>query len=62
MQQSCKNISCICGLIKGVTETIENEARKQKGGFFGMVLGTLSASLLGNLWTSKGTIRAGKNF
>ena len=43
-------------------ETIENEARKQKGGFFGMVLGTLSASLLGNLWTSKGTIRAGKNF
>ena len=49
MQQSCKNISCICGFIKGVIETTENEARKQKGGFFGMVLGTLSANLLGNL-------------
>ena len=44
MQQSCKNISCICGLIKGVSEIIENEAREQKGGFFGIVLGTLGAS------------------
>ena len=43
-------------------ETNENEARKQKGGFFGMVLGTLGASLLWNLLKSKGTIRAGKNF
>ena len=43
-------------------ETNENEARKQKGRFFGMVLGTLGASLLWNLLTSKGTIRAGKNF
>ena len=34
--------------------------KNKKGGFLGMLLGTLSASLLGNLLTSKGTIRAGE--
>ena len=48
-------------LIKGVTETIKNEAIEQKGGFLGMLLGTLGASLLGNLLTGKGTVRAGKD-
>ena len=43
-------------LIKGVHETIKNEAKEQKGGFLGMLLGTLGASLLGNLLTSKGAI------
>ena len=38
-------------LIKGVSETIKNEAKKQKGGFIGMSLGTLCTSLLGNLLT-----------
>ena len=38
-------------LIKVVSETIKNEAKKQKGGFLGMLLGTLSTSLLGNLLT-----------
>ena len=33
-------------LIKGISETIENEANEQKGGFLGMLLGTLGASLL----------------
>ena len=47
-------------LIKGVSETIKNEAKKQKGGFLGMLLGTLGASLLGNLSTNKGTIIAGE--
>ena len=47
-------------LIKGVNETIENEAKGQKGGFLSMLLDTLGASLLGNLLTSKGTIRAGE--
>ena len=37
--------------IKGVSETIKNEAKEQKGGFLGMLLGTLRASLLGNLLT-----------
>ena len=47
-------------LIIGVSETIKNEAKQQKGGFLGMLLGTLGASLLGNLLTGKDTIRAGK--
>ena len=45
-------------LIKGVSETIKKEAKEQKGGFFSMLLGTVGASLLGNLLTGKGTIRA----
>ena len=56
-------------LIKGVSETIKNEAKEQKGGIIGMLLGTLGATLLGNLLTGKstireseGTIRAGENF
>ena len=40
-------------LIKGVSETIKNEAKEQKRGFIGMLLETLGASLLGNLLTEK---------
>ena len=47
-------------LIKGVGETIKNEEKEQKGGLLGMLLGTLCASLLGNLLTGKGIIRAGE--
>ena len=47
-------------LLKGVTKTIENETKEQRGGFLGMLLGTLGASLLGNLLTGgKGIVRAG---
>ena len=46
-------------LLKGVTKTIKNETKKQKGGFLSMLLGTLGASLLGNLLTGKGIVRAG---
>ena len=35
-------------LIKGVSETIKNDAKEQKGGFWPMLIGALSASLLGN--------------
>ena len=45
--------------MKGVTETIKNETKQQKGGFLRMLLYTLGASLLGNMLTGKGTIRAG---
>ena len=38
-------------LLKGVTKTIENEIKEQRGGFLGVLLGTLGASLLGNLLT-----------
>ena len=46
-------------LLKGVTKTIKNEAKEQKGGFLSILLGTLRASLLGNLLTGKGIVRAG---
>ena len=36
-------------LLKGVTKTIKNETKEQKGGFLSMLLGALRASLLGNL-------------
>ena len=38
-----------CILLKGVSKKIENEKKEQKGGFLSMLLGTLEASLLGNL-------------
>ena len=46
-------------LLKGVTETVKNETKEQKGGFLSMLLGILGASLLGNLLTGKGFVRAG---
>ena len=47
-------------LLKGVTKTIENETKEQRRGILGILLGTLGASLLGNLLTGgKGIIRAG---
>ena len=41
-------------LLKGVTETVQNELKEQKGGFLSMLLGTLGASLSGNLLTDRG--------
>ena len=46
-------------LLKGVTETIKNETQEQKGGFLSILLVTLGTSLLGNLLTGKGIVRAG---
>ena len=57
-------------LLKGVSETIQHEAKEQRGEFLGMLLGTLGASLLGDILSkglsgkgviraSEGTIRAG---
>ena len=45
--------------MKGVTKTIENETKEQEGGFLRILLGTLGASLLGNLLSGKGIVRAG---
>ena len=51
-------------LLKGVSETIKNEATEQRGGFLSMLLGTLGASLLGDILSKglsgKGVIRAGE--
>ena len=44
-------------LLKGVTETVQNEVKEQKGGFLSMLLGTLGASLLGNILAGKGINR-----
>ena len=43
-------------LLKGVSETVQDEVKEQKGGFLSMLLRTLGASLLGNLLTGKGAI------
>ena len=48
-------------LLKGVSKTIENETKEQRGEFLSMLLGTLRASLLRNLLTGgKGIVRAGE--
>ena len=49
-------------LLKGVTETIKNETKEQKRGFLSILLGTLRASLLGNLLTGKGIERADSGY
>ena len=50
-------------LLKGVSETIQHEAKEQRGGVLGMLLGTLETSLLGHILSKglsgKGVIRAG---
>ena len=46
-------------LLKVVTNTIKNETKEQKGGFLSILLGTLDASLLGNLLSGKRIVRAG---
>ena len=47
-------------LLKGASETVQNEAKEQKGGFLSMLLGTLGASLLENILTVQGINRAGE--
>ena len=54
-----KSLKDSCLLLKGVSKTIQNEAKKQKGGFFSMLLGTLDASLLRNILPGKGIVRTG---
>ena len=45
-------------LLKGFSETVKNESKKQKGGFLSMLLGSLGASFLGNMLAGKGVTRA----
>ena len=49
-------------LLKGVSNTIQNKAKEQNGGFLSMLLGKLGASLLGNILASKGMNRAEEGF
>ena len=46
-------------MIKGVSKTIENEAKEQKGKLLGLILSTLRASLLGCMLTGKGVVEVG---
>ena len=46
-------------LLKGVTKTIKNETKEQKGGFLSMLLSTLGASFFGNILAGKGIVRTG---
>ena len=54
-----KLLKILIFLPKGVTKTIKNERKEQKGGFLSMLLGTLGASLLGNLLAGKRIVGAG---
>ena len=51
-------------LLNGITEAVKNEVKEEKGGFLSMLLGTLGASLLGDILTKnlsdRGVIRAGE--
>ena len=46
-------------LLKEITKAIENETKEERGIFLGILLGTLGASLLGNMLAGKGILRAG---
>ena len=47
-------------LINGVSETIKNKAKEQKGVFLDIFFGTLGTNLLGNMLSGEGVIRAGE--
>ena len=47
-------------LLKGVSETVQNGVKEQKGGFLGILLGTIGACLLGNILAGKRINRAGE--
>ena len=51
-----------CLLLKGVSETIQNQAKEQKERFISMLVGRLGASLLGNILASKGINEQEKDF
>ena len=44
-------------LLDGITETVKTEVKEKKGGFLSMILGTLGASLLGNMLAGRGVVR-----
>ena len=63
MEDILKTVKSLEGsgiLLKGVSQTINDETKKQKVGFLSMLLGTLGASLLGNMLAGKGVLRAGE--
>ena len=56
MEDIIKIVKCLEDsglLLKGVSKTVQNETKEQKGGFLSMLLGTLGARLLGNISAGK---------
>ena len=47
-------------LLNGITETVKNEVKEQKGGFRSMLLGALAATLLGDMIAGRGVIKVGQ--
>ena len=47
-------------LLQGVSKTIKDETKEQKGGLLSILLDTLGSSLLGNMVAGKGVMRAGE--
>ena len=59
MEDIIKIVKCLEDsglLLKGVSKTVQNETKEQKGGFLSMLLGTLGALLLGNISAGKEAI------
>ena len=48
------------GLLKGISEKLQNETKEEKGGYFGMLLDIFGARLLGYLLAGKNVIRVGE--
>ena len=59
IMKTVKSLEDFCLLIKRVSKTIQNETKEQKGRLLIMLLGTLRASLLGNMLAGKRITRAG---
>ena len=47
-------------LIKGISKTVKNQTKEEKGGFVRMLLGTLASRLLGYMISAKEVIRTGE--
>ena len=64
MDDILKIVKSLEELLKGVSETIQHEAKEQRGGFLSMLLGTLGASFFGDVLSKglsgSGVIRAGE--
>ena len=58
--KTVKSLEDFCLLLEGVTEIVQNKVKERKGRFLSMLLGTLGASLLGNILARWGVNRAGK--
>ena len=57
--KTTKSLKDSCILLESVTKTVKNEEKEQRREFIGMLLGTLGASLFGNMLAGKGIARAG---